>query len=164
MGQIPESGRSFGSRHGNSPQYSCLENPMDRGNRQAVVHRVTESDTTDATQQPPMHTDKRLIWTVNHLHRVTQGISGGRWYSTLNPCSLTSDSVVSTGSLAYVLPNQRCESVFDGHLAPEPSWSFLLWGPRIQYKTHPYLHGLLTYYPTYQSQWLVLWFFLLKKN
>ena len=28
---IPGSGRSPGGRHGNSLQYSCLENPMDRG-------------------------------------------------------------------------------------------------------------------------------------
>ena len=30
-GSIPESGRSPGGGHGNSLQYSCLENPMDRG-------------------------------------------------------------------------------------------------------------------------------------
>ena len=45
---IPGSGRSPGGRHGNSLQYSCLENPMDRGAWQATVHRVTESDTTEA--------------------------------------------------------------------------------------------------------------------
>ena len=37
---IPESGRSPGGGHGNPLQYSCLENPMDRGDRQATVHRV----------------------------------------------------------------------------------------------------------------------------
>ena len=31
MGLIPESGRSPGEGNGNPPQYSCLENPMDRG-------------------------------------------------------------------------------------------------------------------------------------
>ena len=31
MGSIPGSGRSPGEGHGNSIQYSCLENPMDRG-------------------------------------------------------------------------------------------------------------------------------------
>ena len=31
-------------------QYSCLENPMDRGARWATVHGVTESDTTEVTQ------------------------------------------------------------------------------------------------------------------
>ena len=36
-------GRSPGRGHGNPLQYSCLENPMDRGAWQATVHRVTES-------------------------------------------------------------------------------------------------------------------------
>ena len=31
MGSIPGLGRSPGGRHGNPLQYSCLENPMDRG-------------------------------------------------------------------------------------------------------------------------------------
>ena len=31
VGSIPGSGRSPGGRHGNPPQYSCLENPTDRG-------------------------------------------------------------------------------------------------------------------------------------
>ena len=31
VGLIPGSGRSPGGGHGNPPQYSCLENPMDRG-------------------------------------------------------------------------------------------------------------------------------------
>ena len=47
MGSIPESGRSPGGGHGNSLQYSCLKNPMDRGVWQATVHRVAESDMTE---------------------------------------------------------------------------------------------------------------------
>ena len=31
VGSIPGSGRSPGGGHGNPLQYSCLENPMDRG-------------------------------------------------------------------------------------------------------------------------------------
>ena len=31
VGLIPGSGRSPGEGNGNPPQYSCLENPMDRG-------------------------------------------------------------------------------------------------------------------------------------
>ena len=31
VGLIPGSGRYPGGGHGNPPQYSCLENPMDRG-------------------------------------------------------------------------------------------------------------------------------------
>ena len=40
-------GRSPGEGNGNLFQYSCLENPMDRGTWQAIVHGVTkESDKT----------------------------------------------------------------------------------------------------------------------
>ena len=38
-------GRSPRGGHGNPLQYSCLENPMDRGAWQATVHRVTKSQT-----------------------------------------------------------------------------------------------------------------------
>ena len=45
VGLIPGSERSPGGGHGNPFQYSCLENPMDRGARRAIVHRVTKSQT-----------------------------------------------------------------------------------------------------------------------
>ena len=45
MGSIPRSGRSPRKGHGNPLQYSCLENPMDREARQAIVHRVTKNQT-----------------------------------------------------------------------------------------------------------------------
>ena len=40
---IPGLGRSPGGGHNNPLQYSCLENPMDRGAWQATVHEVTKS-------------------------------------------------------------------------------------------------------------------------
>ena len=40
---IPRSGRSPGEGNGNPLQYSCLENPMDRGAWQAAVHGVSKS-------------------------------------------------------------------------------------------------------------------------
>ena len=40
LGLIPELGRSSGEGNGNPLQYSCLENPMDRGVWQATVHGV----------------------------------------------------------------------------------------------------------------------------
>jgi len=40
---IPGSGRSPGEGNGNPLQYSCLENPMDRGAWQAVGHGVAKS-------------------------------------------------------------------------------------------------------------------------
>ena len=49
-GSSPGSVRSPGVGHGNLHQYSCLENPMDRGAWWATDHRVTKS----RTQQNPL--------------------------------------------------------------------------------------------------------------
>ena len=45
VGLIPGLGRSPGGGHSNPLQYSCLENPMDRGAWQATVHRIAKSQT-----------------------------------------------------------------------------------------------------------------------
>ena len=45
LGSIPGSGRCPGDGNGNPLQYSCLENPMDRGAWQATVHGVAKSRT-----------------------------------------------------------------------------------------------------------------------
>ena len=42
LGSIPGSGRSPGEGNGYPLQYSCLENPMDRGAWWAIVHGVTK--------------------------------------------------------------------------------------------------------------------------
>ena len=44
-GLIPGLRRSPGEGNGNPLQYSCLENPKDRGTWQATVHRVAKSRT-----------------------------------------------------------------------------------------------------------------------
>ena len=47
-GSVPGQGRSTGEGNGDSLQYSCLGNTMDRGAWRATVHRVTkELDTTE---------------------------------------------------------------------------------------------------------------------
>ena len=43
LGSIPGSGQSPGEGNGHPLQYSCLENPMDRGAWRATVHRVAKS-------------------------------------------------------------------------------------------------------------------------
>ena len=46
-GSVPGLGRSTGGRHDNPLQYSCRENPMDRGSWHVTVYGVTESDAAE---------------------------------------------------------------------------------------------------------------------
>ena len=60
-GSIPGSGRSRGGGNGNSLQYSCLGNPMDRGAWQAAVHGVAKE--SDMSEQLSARTHgKRTGW------------------------------------------------------------------------------------------------------
>ena len=45
LGSIPGLGRSSREGNGNPLQYSCLENPLDRGAGRATIHRVAKSRT-----------------------------------------------------------------------------------------------------------------------
>ena len=45
VGSVPGFGRSYGGGHSNTIQYSCLEDPMDRGTWQATVQGVAQSQT-----------------------------------------------------------------------------------------------------------------------
>ena len=49
MSSIPGSGRSPGEGNDNPLQYSCEENPMDRGTWRVTVHRVAELDMIEHT-------------------------------------------------------------------------------------------------------------------
>ena len=49
-GLISGSGRSPGEGNGCPLQYSCLQNPMDRGAWWAMVFKVAKSDTTEVTE------------------------------------------------------------------------------------------------------------------
>ena len=67
MGWIPGSGSSYGGGNGNPLQYSCLENPMDRGAWWATVHRITKNQT-----RLKQHTHTEHTHTLNtHTHTHT---------------------------------------------------------------------------------------------
>ena len=51
VGSVPRLGRSPGGGNGSPLQYSCLENPMDRGAWQAMVNGVTKSRPDLVTKQ-----------------------------------------------------------------------------------------------------------------
>ena len=68
LGSIPGSRRSSGGGHSNPLQYSCLENPMDRGAWWATVHGVTKSQTQLKQPGTP------LRWTLRVLTLDRQGI------------------------------------------------------------------------------------------
>ena len=59
-GLIPGLGRSPGGGHGNPLQYSCLENPMERGAWRAIVHRVSKSWTW--LERLGMHAPSEGVW------------------------------------------------------------------------------------------------------
>ena len=65
MGLIPGSRRSPGEGNGNPLQYSCLENPMDRGTWWATIHGVTKSR-DDLANNTHTHT-----YTHTHTHTHT---------------------------------------------------------------------------------------------
>ena len=71
MGSIPGTGRSPEGGHGNPFQYSCLENPMDRGSRWATVHSVAK--TRAQLKQQHSHTNISHYWS-ERTHTITQPI------------------------------------------------------------------------------------------
>ena len=90
MGWIAVLGRSPGGGHGHPLQYSCLENPVDRGAWQAKAHRVTKSQTWLKRLSahaccfslpnrkslvwmflPPVLPDDYFSEISKHLHRIT---------------------------------------------------------------------------------------------
>ena len=77
-GSVPGLGRPPGGGHSNPLQYSCLENPLDRGTWWTTVHTVTKSWT-------------RLQRLSTHAHRegVKEALGGGRGNSRIERKHLT---------------------------------------------------------------------------
>ena len=75
LGLIPGSGRSPGEGNGNPLQYSCLENPMDRGAWQSTVHGVARVGHNLAIKPSP--------WTVAHQAPLSMGFPRQEYWSGL---------------------------------------------------------------------------------
>ena len=66
---IPRLGRSPGEGNGNLLQYSCLENPMDRGAWWATVHGVSKSRTRlSGSAQHSTHYSLKKIFRCFNIH------------------------------------------------------------------------------------------------
>ena len=72
-GLLPGLGRSPEGGHGNPVQYSCLENPMDRGAWWATVHRVAKSQ----TQLKRLSTRNMITAPHTHTHKDSAQIKQG---------------------------------------------------------------------------------------
>ena len=83
LGLIPGSGKSPGAGYGNPLQYSCLENPMDRGTWWATVHGgCKESDRTEVTLNTCTTiykiNSKDLLYSTGQLYSVSFNNYHGR--------------------------------------------------------------------------------------
>ena len=72
-GSIPGLGRPLGEGNGNPLQYSCLENPTDRGAWQATVHEVARKDMIYASWKS--HKEKRGRMVESLFKEITIGTS-----------------------------------------------------------------------------------------
>ena len=85
-GSIPGSGRSPRGRNGNPLQYSCLENPIDKGAWRATVHGVSKSQT-------------RQRLTLSHFSE--ECYAGADWLNT-RPASRAFCGLASTHSPGFI--------------------------------------------------------------
>ena len=83
MGSIPVLGRTPGEGNGNPLQYSCLENPMDKGAWQAIVYGVAKRETWLKRLSTRAHTDiftTASRWENSSARRALgNGVWNGRW-------------------------------------------------------------------------------------
>ena len=107
-GSIPGSGRSPGEGNGNPLQYSCLENPMDRGAWWATVHGVAKSWT----------------WWSNWLHLLTYRMSRG-WRDKDLSIRQALDQRSSVGKMVSVWERTRKTAVWQwGESGPGCNWGW----------------------------------------
>ena len=113
MGSLPGSGRSSGGGHGNPLQYSCLENPMDRGALWAMVHRVAKKQVFSVWAEVKK-VSKSLFW---HVFSKYSFSVFGKLKSVSQPYRLDS-SVIVVLSLVVKNPPANAGDVRDTGLIP----------------------------------------------
>ena len=121
LGQISGLGRSPGGGHGNPLQYSCLEDPMDRGAWRATDHRVAKSrprlkrlstQAHSSTLNSPQHG----YWCCRHspgCFLATRGVGAPSWWD-IHMFSL-GIHVCSGLSLGWPLGKGRDRAVWECH-------------------------------------------------
>ena len=70
LGWIPGLGRSPGGGNGNPLQYSCLENPMDRGVWWATVHGIAKNQTWWVTKHTHTHRFLCIDYDANSSFKI----------------------------------------------------------------------------------------------
>ena len=82
LDSIPGLGRSPEEGNGNPFQYSCLENSVDRGAWQAIVHRIAESDTTERLTLSLSRHPYMYVYT--HIYNYTYALRHTQTYTYYN--------------------------------------------------------------------------------
>ena len=113
MGSIPGSGRSPGEGNGNPLQYSCLENPMDRGAWWATVHGVTKSQTqlSNFTFIPKIQCLPWLPAPTHHHNHHRSNIILGSWAHN----SISKESACNAGHLSLIPGSGRSPGEGNGN-------------------------------------------------
>ena len=110
MGSIHGLGRSPGEGSGNPLQYSCLENPMDRGACWATVHGVAKSRTQ--LKQLSTHAGRKSLYA---LHSLRGRCSGDPvTCELLVPNSASSSALCEFWGSGVPLPRASVEARGDG--------------------------------------------------
>ena len=120
VGSIPGLGRCPGGVHDNPLQYSCLENPVDRGAWRATVHRVTKSQTWLKWLSRQAHTH----WNRTTLHNY---VNKSDYRIVCNMCIYVF-IIICTFNVCFICI-YICSSIFDHvhKLCTTEQWWSLGW-------------------------------------
>ena len=100
-GLIPGSERSPGKENGNSFQYSCLENPMERGTWRVTIHRVAKSQTQWSNRAQQTHSIYVLPGTIatSFIYIVSFNPQGNLFSLLSSLCAMHVQSLQSCPTL-----------------------------------------------------------------